>query len=175
MPVFDVIVSGYIIYSYTDISVSTRSGQPFYEWPSFGPLEFHPIWQAPNHPDNNGHKISYPKWINSWAIKTPKGYSCLFIPPVHRESNFSILPGVVDTDKYTIPVNFPFVLKNPSYTGIIPAGTPIAQVIPFKRTAWTSSFEDKKNLKNQDVVTTDLTSKFFDSYKNLFRQVKEYK
>jgi len=175
MPVFDAITSGYILHTYVDIWVSQRDGQPWYEWPSFKAIDFHPIDQAPNHPNRNGHELSYPKWINSWAVKTPKGYSTLFVQPFHRESIFSILPGVVDTDTYDVPVNFPFVLNDTSFEGLIPAGTPMVQVIPFKRESWEMEIGDKKDFDQQNKNNILLRTVFFDSYKLNFRQKKEYK
>lgn len=175
MPVFDSIVAGYILFTPVDVWVSQRDGQPWYEWPSFGPIQFHPIVQAPTHPSKGGHKISFPKWINSWAVKTNPGYSTLFVQPFHRESIFSILPAIVDTDKYDAPVNFPFVLNNIKYKGLIPAGTPIAQVIPFKRNFWEMEIGDSNNFNEQNKTTIKLRSKFFDGYRTFFRQNKEYK
>ena len=174
MPVFDAITGGYILYTPVDVWISQKDGQPWYEWPSFGPISFHPVEQAPNHPDKNGHEFSYPKWINPWAIKTEPGYSTLFVQPFHRESVFTILPGVVDTDKYDAPVNFPFVLNDIKYKGIIPAGTPMAQVIPFQRESWFMEIGDSKIVEEQNKTTIKLRSKFFDSYKNQFRQTKDY-
>jgi hypothetical protein len=174
MPVFDAITSGYIIYTYTDLFVSQKDGQPWYEWPSFEPLGFHPIEQAPTHPNNTGH-LSYPKWNNPWAIKTPKGYSVLFTAPMHRNSVFTILDGIVDTDEYNASVNFPFVLNDIKYEGLIPAGTPMAQVIPFKRESWKMEIGNQKEFEDQNKVTGLLRTRFFDSYKTLFRQPKEYK
>jgi hypothetical protein len=188
MPVFDAITGGYIIYTYADVYVSQKpilneQGQPtgkiaaWYEWPSFGPIQFHPVTQAPNHPNRGDldDGQSYPKWINPWAIKTPKGYSVLFTQPMHRESPFTILDGIVDTDSYTAPVNFPFVLNNWGFEGIIPAGTPMAQVIPFKRESWQMEIGKKEDLVDQNKTTAFLRTSFFDSYKNKFRQPKEYK
>lgn len=174
MPIFDAISAGYIIVSPADVYVSQRDGQPYYEWASFGLIQFHPKEQAPEHPHRNGVE-AFPKWINYWAIKTPKGYSTLFVQPFHREAVFSILPGVVDTDAYTNPVNFPFVLNDPKFEGVIPAGTPIAQVIPFKRESWKISFGGEKELIEKNKVQTLLNSQFFDRYKNMFRTNKEYK
>lgn len=174
MPVFDAITAGYIIVSPADVYVSQRDGQPYYEWANFGLIEFHPKEQAPEHPHRNGLDI-FPKWINRWAIKTPKGYSTMFVQPFHRDAVFTILPGVVDTDTYTAPVNFPFVLNDPKFEGIIPAGTPIAQVIPFKRESWKMEIGGDKELSEQSEVTTRLNTRFFDRYKNMFRVVKEYK
>jgi hypothetical protein len=94
---------------------------------------------------------------------------------MHRESVFSILPGVVDTDSYTAPVHFPFTLNDPKFEGLIPAGTPIAQVIPFKRNNWEMKFGGEKEIIEQQKVQTKLITKFFDRYKSMFRQPKEYK
>jgi hypothetical protein len=179
MPVFDAIVGGYIIVSPADVFVSQKetqdgSKQPWFEWSNNGLISFHPVEQAPEHPNRNGH-MAYPKWMNPWAIKTPKGYSVLFVQPMHRESPFTILPGIVDTDTYTAPVNFPFVLNDVNFEGLIPAGTPIAQVIPIKRDEWQMSLGAQVEFEEQQRVTNRLQTKFFDRYKSMFRQPKEYK
>ena len=181
MPIFDSISAGYIITTHTDIFVSQEfdaeigENIPFYQWASFGAIEFHPKRQLPEHPNGDGHKLMYPKWTNSWGIKTPKGYSVLIVPPLHRDNEIIILPGFVDTDKYHAPVNFPFVLKNPKMSGIIPAGTPIAQIIPVKRDSWDAKSGSDKDLKEIDTITNKIKSLFFDSYKRQYRQPKEYK
>jgi hypothetical protein len=207
MPVFDAITGGYIIYTHTDVFVSqkeveyldgdhkNKTGEdrkltekqrikkglvktiPSYEWPSYTPLGFHPVQQAPNHPRKGdlSDSMSYPKWINPWAIKTSPGYSVLFIQPMHRDSSFTILEGIVDTDQYTAPVNFPFTLNDWGFEGLIPAGTPMAQVIPFKRESWQMSIGGKIEYESLSKTTSLLRTSFFDSYKSQFRQLKEYK
>lgn len=173
MPVFDAITAGYIITSPADVYVSIKDGQQFFEWSTLGMISFHPIEQAPEHPARKPH--AYPKWMNPWAIKTPKGYSVLFTQPMHRESVFTILPGIVDTDTYTAPVNFPMVINDPNFEGLIPKGTPIAQVIPFKREGWQMEIGSEKELKEQHSITQKLQTKFFDRYKSMFWSRKEYK
>lgn len=173
MPVFDAITAGYIIESPADIFVSIKNEKQWFEWSDFGLISFHPIEQAPEHP--NRKPFAYPKWNNPWSISTPKGYSTLFVQPFHRESVFTILPGIVDTDQYTPPVNFPFVINDPSFEGLIPKGTPIAQVIPFKRESWDMSIGSKKDLEAQAKISKKLQSKFFDRYKNMFWSKKEYR
>lgn len=182
MPVFDVITAGYIITTHTDIWVSwkeivfddgTTQKNPWYEWASYDAIGFHPIEQAPEHPAKND--FVYPKWINTWGIQTPKGYSTLFISPTHRDNPFTILPGIVDTDTYVVPVNFPMVLTNSNFEGLIPAGTPIAQVIPIKRDSWEMLLGTNKNIDFVQKSLNLLQSKFFDRYKSLYRQKKEYK
>lgn len=173
MPVFDAITSGYIIESPADVYVSIKNEQQWFEWSDYGLIQFHPIEQAPQHPIRK--PFSYPKWRNPWSIATPKGYSTLFVQPFHRESLFTILPGIVDTDQYTAPVNFPFVINDPAFEGLIPKGTPIAQVIPFKRDSWTMELGNKKDLEAQAKISKKLQSKFFDAYKSMFWTKKEYK
>jgi hypothetical protein len=194
MPVFDALTSGYIITTFVDVYVkqepiipeenkldenldkSKFPTQPNYQWPSSEAVGLHPMIQAPNYPDRGAHNLSYPKWINPWAIRTPKGYSTLFVQPFHRESPFTILPGVVDTDNYYAPVNFPFVLKEADkFEGLIPAGTPIAQVIPFKRSSWKMEFGSADDYKDQSNLARELRNKFFDVYKTRYRQPKEYR
>jgi hypothetical protein len=174
VPVFDAMTAGYVIRSYVDVQVTQRDGLPFYEWPLLGAITFHPVDQASEHPTKNG--APYPKWTNPWAIRTPRGYSCLFLPPMHNPNGmFTILPGVVDTDTYEAPVNFPFVLDDMTWEGLIPAGTPIAQVIPFRRDDWTMRIGDDKDRKRQAAVTTRLRSLWWNSYKRQFWARKQYR
>ena len=173
MPVLDAITAGYIIESPADVWVSKKDEGQWFEWSDFGLISFHPIHQAPEHPARK--PFPYPKWSNPWSITTPKGYSTMFIQPMHRESVFTILPGIVDTDTYTAPVNFPFVINDPTFEGLIPKGTPIAQVIPFKRDSWNMEIGTKEDFDRQNKTSKKLQSKFFDRYKSMFWTRKEYK
>lgn len=175
IPVFDSLTSGYIIPTYSDLYISKNNlGEIEYRVSNNSFIEFHSTAQAPYAPYMN--KNPYPKWINPWSISTPKGYSCLFINPVHKANNyFSILEGVVDTDFYRSPVNFPFVLNDIDFEGVIPAGTPMVQVIPFKRDEWTMKIGDEKYLKKSIDDNFKLSSKFLDRYKNLFWNRKSFK
>lgn len=109
------------------------------------------------HKNGMGHFF---KIINPWKIKTPPGYSCLFIPPMHREfDHFHILPAIVDTDTFNTTVNFPLCInksKYPSFRKTFEKGLPYVQVIPFKRDAWKMSISSIKHDKYQyaDFRTT---------------------
>ena len=173
IPVFDAMTSGYILYTQVDVQITQENNLPFYIWADQNALAFHPIHQAPLHPSSNG--LAYPKWNNPYAISTPPGYSVLFTQPLHRESVFTIFPGIVDTDKYKSPVNFPFVLNDAKWEGIIPAGTPMAQVIPFKRDSWEYKIGSEKERMEQEKITRKLKTLFFNSYKRQFWSSKYYK
>ena len=74
------------------------------------------------------------KFHNPWTIRTPPGWSCLFVPPLNRPNDVvEVLSGVVDTDAYVAPVNFPFLATGEDGVHILAKGTPLVQVIPFER------------------------------------------
>lgn len=76
------------------------------------------------------------KFHNYWTIETPPGWSCLFVQPLNRsESRFQVFSGVVDTDTYQSLIHFPFVATAPDGVHVLEKGTPIVQVIPFRRDA----------------------------------------
>jgi hypothetical protein len=80
------------------------------------------------------------KIMNPWIIKTPPGYSCLFVSPLNNaDDRFSIISGIVDTDSFPNEINFPIVIngdKYPTLDTVLKKGTPYVQIIPFKRDIW---------------------------------------
>ena len=74
------------------------------------------------------------KFHNYWTIRTAKGWSCMFLPPLNRpDAVVEVFAGVVDTDTYTAPINFPFVATAADGVYTLEKGTPLVQVIPFRR------------------------------------------
>jgi hypothetical protein len=115
------------------------------------------------------------KFINKWLIKTPPGYSCLFVKPMNRlESRFDIIPAVVDTDTYINVINFPFILQKRDKQFLLKKGEPMVQVIPFKRESWKmwcGFYLEKAHLK----VASLLRSEWVDRYKKMFWAKKNFK
>ena len=115
------------------------------------------------------------KFINKWLIKTPPGYSSLFIKPMNRlEDRFEIISGIVDTDNYVNVINFPFILRKRDKQFLIKKGEAMVQVIPFKRESWkswTGFFFEKLHRK----TTIRLTSEWVDKYKKMFWHKKNFK
>jgi hypothetical protein len=174
IPVLDAMTAGYILYTQVDVQVTQVDGLPYFHWAGQDAIAFHPIGQAPLHPAKKD--APYPKWNNPYAIKTPPGYSTLFLPPMHNPNGiFTVLEGFVDTDIYSSPVNFPFVLNNVKWEGIIGAGTPMVQVIPIKRDSWKHKIGLDKERQEQMMITAKLKTLFFNSYKRQFWARKEYR
>ena len=175
VPVFDAMTMGYIIPTYVDVYVNKVNNQQFFNWPSLEPINFHSAKQIDNHPFYN-EDGNVPKWINPWSIKTPPGYSSIIIPPMHNPNKFfTILEGVVDTDSYGVPINFPFFMNDPDFEGLIPAGTPMAQIIPFRREEWKMKIGGESNVNNSNNDIIRLKSKWFDSYRKYFWSRKSFK
>lgn len=71
---------------------------------------------------------------NYWTIKTPPGWSCLFVPPLNRPNPVvEIVAGVVDTDTYQSLIHFPFFATADDGVYTLERGTPVVQIIPFQR------------------------------------------
>jgi hypothetical protein len=115
------------------------------------------------------------KFHNKWLIKTPPGYSCLFIHPMNRsEDRWKIIEGVVDTDSYINVINFPFILNERNKQFMIKKGDPMVQVIPFKRESWkmwSGFYIEKKHKATLDL----LSSKWVDRYKTMFWKKKNFR
>ncbi len=90
-------------------------------------------WKVPT-----GFHTDIPYSWNLWfTIHTPPGYSVLITNPLNNNT----LPWfttslVVDTDKDFVLDAVPFFVAKNYPLGIIPKGTPLLQIIPFKRDAW---------------------------------------
>lgn len=180
MPVLDVMTSGYLILSSADVFIQKTEQGRFYNWASYDLITFHSQGQVIGYPklEKKMKLENVPKFTNHWIVQTPRGYSSLFMTPFHRDLPFTILPAIVDTDSYFNAVNFPF-LPDPDFEGLIPKGTPIAQVVPFKRDNWEMSIEhmddSRDSQKNWLRVSKGLHTEFFDKYKRNYWVGKSYK
>lgn len=174
IPVFDAISAGYLILTHCDISIKWDGIGYVFDAPhdNYRFIAHHPLAQANLHPKIGNDFTSVPKYSNPWGIVTPKGYSSLFIPPMHRDNDIIIFEGIVDTDSYHSPVLLPFSLSKSETDLFIPAGTPIAQVIVFKRELWDSEVSHNLDIPSKTRALNN--SRFFDAYKNLFWSRKSY-
>lgn len=176
VPIMDSMISGYMLSLPTDVYAldEEKYNGVRLNWAQF-PFEVvdgsHSIGQLQNYPMIDNFEQLF-KWRSWWQIKTPPGYSCLFIHPLHRNDlPFITLSGIVDTDSYDGVVQFPFFLNN-NFFGKIKKGTPIVQIIPFKRDSWkgkNSGFSkevNKNTARNFSIIG--------DMYKKVFWKKKEY-
>jgi len=175
-PFGDALGAGYFMLLENDVQVTKENGVQSFVWFRGGDsfIGEHSKKQISSELIPEGYSDQPWKFLNFWGIKTPPGYSTIFTHPMNRtELPFLTLSGVVDTDDYNQPVNFPFIIKN-DFEGIIEAGTPIAQVIPFRRESWKAAFENfdpKKTASIQSKFSRKITR----PYKLGYWKRKEYK
>lgn len=112
-------------------------------------------------------------WHTCWEPETPSGYSTLYMHPANRfDLPFQTLTAVTDTDKWPFTGPIPFLLKE-GFEGVIPAGTPIIQMIFIKRDEWHSSkavYDEEMHVKRKYPLRKYLTN----GYKRLFWTKKVY-
>lgn len=178
VPVLDAMTAGYILVTPADIWVEMPENdhdQIYTTRVQSFKISTHSHGQASSHPMVKKNK-DVPKISNPWLIKTPPGYSVLITSPMHNPNGyFTCLPGVVDTDTYIQEINFPFTLNDPNFTGLIPAGTPMVQVIPFKRDTWEMKIGGEAEIKEANKVNSKHLTRIFNSYKVQFWSKKEFK
>jgi hypothetical protein len=177
MPFLDAITSGYMFTLPFDMEIRKNDrGQVGLRWATN--IDFigqHGTDQAPGLPVPMGASPSILKWRTGWRVITPPGYSCLYTHPLnHIDLPFITLSGVVDTDSYGLGVDFPFrLLDTKKNLFILEKGTPICQVIPFKRDNWKSETKPL-DLPTQRKNGFTLKSKIVRSYQMQFWNKKSF-
>lgn len=144
LPFLDALTAGYIIPIRTTVQFSLPTpGKLEYKHPHFAEHGAAVTYQNPvsfeGAPFDQALII---KFINHWIVKTPPGYSTLFVPLLNQVSvPFHVLAGIVDTDSYRRQVFFPSAcLMQPGTTFEFPRGAPLVQAIPFKRSTWEARY-----------------------------------
>lgn len=184
MPIFDAMTAGYVFKAPCDIYLDgTNPNKLTYSIPA-SLKQYEEALFATHHRDQYSE---YP--INSdrehkdllrimpfWSAKTPEGYATLVVPPLHGDLGpLRAIPGLIDTDKFITDGHFSFLVDR-TFVGVVKRGTPLAQLIPFKREDWEmelvpQSIADKE-VNSQRLL---LRSVFVNAYKTLFRSKKDYK
>jgi len=172
LPMLDAMSLGYTISLAYDVYIVTNHDLSIIE---AKPLDQNHMSALSKHSHKQFYTMSFPgmkqdaiKWDNHWHIKTNPGWSCYFTSPInHLDTRFECLSGVVDTDKYKGLINFPCIWKATNFEGMIKAGTPLVQVIPFRR----------KDFKDTDVISraaTEEEMKQFDQTISIQRTREHY-
>ncbi len=136
----DIFSTGYMFTTPCDVSVFKYEGVPYVQ-PEQGFEDFCEIrtHMGEFHYPEGYYRYSY-HWYPNWGFTLPEGYSALVVHPInHFELPFLTTAGIIDSDRYGAPGLTPFFIKD-GFQGIIPKGTPYAQIIPYKREEWTSEF-----------------------------------
>tara|TARA_B100001564_G_scaffold261384_1_gene223140 strand:+ start:322 stop:1026 length:705 start_codon:yes stop_codon:yes gene_type:complete len=186
IPFLDAMTAGYIIPLPFDLTIAiTPTGNQLL-WKSeeekdrlskYTIVESHDSSQYPGAPFSQFKVI---KFYNPWIIETSPNTSCMFVPPLNRpELPYVPLSGIVDTDQYFNTVNLPCVFPglDIGHQIELKMGTPMIQVIPFKRQEWKSSTTNLKEgvLTRAHETREDMRNDRKEWYRRKKWQKKSYK
>lgn len=145
-PFLDAMTAGYMYVAEDDIhiEIDENDGKPMIWWDGeLMVVDHRPTVELPvpygYHPIHYGFKMN-------WYYETPPGYSVLITHPMNRyDLPFIVQSGIVESDIWGLPVFVAFFL-NKSFRGTIKKGTPLFQIIPFKRDNWEMAVDSRDEI-----------------------------
>ena len=172
-PMLDMLSSGYVVPLWTDVQIRNVNGLPIITWrTSRDVFELH-NGQEVEIPD--GYQQSQFKFLNQWVPKLPKGFSAIIMPcPGYPNNAFRPISGIIDYDKSNHALYPPMYLKE-GFEGIIEKGTPMFQIIPFKRNNWKSKFSFLEDGQLQINMNRDVKATLVNNYVKNVWEKKSYK
>jgi len=151
-PLLDGMSAGYIIPLWADVQVEYENGDPSIFWKTVNHVFSTHGFGTRNIETPPGYHPQVFKYNNCWIPQTPKGYSCLITSPFgHNDLPFKAVPAIVDTDRSTLELVFPMWVKN-DLNAVVEKGTPMIQVIPFKRDNWESTFDYYEDGEYRNII-----------------------
>lgn len=174
MPVLDYMRTGYIIRNPYQSVIKSKIDDGFYGAEhATAKKDFigaNPHQQCPIDIDNR--KTHYVKIHQPWMVKTPPGYSSFFFQPHYFfNKKLEILPGIIDTDKFTEPVSLVSVLHANEVT--LEPGDPLVVVFPFKRESWEMDLKKIDHLP-QSIFKFMLLKIWHGTYQRLIHSKKYF-
>jgi hypothetical protein len=175
LPFQDAMSLGYMYCLEDDLHVTLDiNGKPELSWSA----DFMMMDKRPNvdlaipedvHPLHFGVKMQ-------WFYETPENYSLLLTMPINRpDLPFWIPSGIVDSDIWGLPAFLPFFLKR-NFEGVIPKGTPIAQMIPIKREPWNMVVDTSQEARDKhEWMSENRRSHITAHYRKWAWRKKQYK
>ena len=170
----DAFTTGYMLSTPVDIAVEQTEKGPSISWGStnVAMLELRPPFPTVIVPTPRGCHPNQFAWRLQTGIKIPKGYSAIIGHPLNRHDlPFVTLSGIVDGEFVMHLGNLP-VYFDLNFEGLIPAGTPFAQVVLFKREDWTSKYSPE--LVQQSLINETLSTSVDSWYKKNLWKKKHY-
>lgn len=181
IPFFETFTFGYIQETWCEISVEKKENEIFFGFNQENKeiekiMSTREMGLIPKElvPDDC-YEISF-QWARHWNPVLPKGYSALITHPLNREDlPFRTISGIIDFDKYHLGGAVSFFMKK-NFLGTIPKGTPMYQIIPFKRDNWTreNSTEDNSVLESIKEQIFNVTSGQSGVYKKKYWERKDF-
>lgn len=177
MPFTDTFNMGYIQETWTDIWIDQKPDGVYFYFPA-GPkiMSERPLMASSMMPSIPGFYENHYTWHPPWLPELPPGYSCIITHPLNRsELPFQVFSGIIESDTFYTSEqqsNIPFILRE-GFSGMIKKGTPMYQIIPFKREDWVSS-ANKHDHVRQLTMTQKIRQFAMGGYKKLHWKKKNF-
>jgi len=184
MPVFDLITAGYIISAPCDIYIDATNPEKLswsipqtlisYQGDMFASHAPEQYSEMPI--DKSKYHKDLLRIFPFWAVGTTSGYSTLFMQPQYSDPTPLVaMQAIMDTDRFISDGHLSFLVEK-DFNGVIKQGTPLVQVVPFKRESWQMEIAGiDESLKKMHSQRLKVRSTFVNAYKDKFRIKKEYR
>lgn len=140
-PFVDAMTLGFTLPLPCDVHVAV--GRLSWNWPvpkpgaslhPRAPVAFHAPAQLDGTPFHTPDQVVV-KFNLFWTVELEEGCSLYATHPAHRaDLPFRLLSELVDADRFhDVGILFPAIWTDPSFSGVLPRGTPVAQCIPVRR------------------------------------------
>lgn len=182
MPFFDTLTSGYIQKLWSDIIIKLIDNHDgtidlkykFSQTPE--PISIRSF--PPDIKLSDDFVYAEFVWKQPWTWKLPRGYSALVTHPHNRfDLPFFTTHGIIDRAMVMKDLpSIPFYLKKSCFVGNevkISSGTPIFQIMPYKRDDWESSVKPFSH--ELYLESTKIYRYFTGGYRKLFHKRKKFK
>lgn len=166
VPFLDAMISGYFICLWEDFYVKTTDVvEKFYPveknlyTDEYEKKQFIELSMIDERSGDIGHTIPRPKgycmnhmiFKGQWGVRLPKGWSLEVTHPLNRfDLPFITTSGIIDSDEWWTGGNIPFFFQK-NFEGVLAKGTPIAQILPIKRSSWVSYVSEFSASRNNYV------------------------
>ena len=174
-PFRDAMTAGYVYRLTEDLHVSIDpNGKPTISWDRENFLVMDKRYIMDMVYPENCHPIHFGLRMH-WYYETPPGYSLLLTHPMNRyDLPFVIPSGIIESDIMGIPVFVSIFIKK-NFIGTIPRGTPLFQLVPFKRDDWEMEIvTDPEEIQKKDYELENRRSRLFAYYKKFAWRKKTY-
>jgi hypothetical protein len=163
-PMLDALTSGYIISLWSDVRVYIENDMPQLSWKTNFPVFTPHGGESDKIDPPSGYTNYVAKYQNTWIPITPPGYSVLAISPFgYKNLPFYAVPAIIDSDKSILEMLNPMWIKK-DFEGIVEKGTPLVQLIPFKRDDWKAEYEFYKNNEHNTLKEKTFNSNIVNHY-----------
>jgi hypothetical protein len=175
-PMLDTLTSGYLVPLWSDVLIDSTPEGPKISWrvlPDVFEMHGTSAWGVERPP---GYSKVVFKYMTQWNIATPPGYSVLITSPYgYRKANpFKIIDAVFDGDKSQHEIILPCWIQE-GFEGIVERGTPMAQIIPFKRTDWKVAFDYHTQEEHLTIMDRTVRATIWNNYLRNSHSKKSYK